>query len=77
MQSNAKAELQAMEAAGISSGGKRLIWCPASDCNYRPMLGRATEEDIHAALNFMRGRDGHKARIAVCERELKKRRKEC
>lgn len=50
-----------------------LIWCPATDVNYKPALQRATDEQLREAIEIMKCQRGNKGRIAACERELRRR----
>lgn len=49
---------------------------PATDCNFKSELERASNEHIQEAIDTMKSRDRqHKSRIAACERELRRRKK--
>ena len=55
-----------------------LTSLPATDLNFTSCLKSATNLQIEMALEVMRNRDGKdKGRIKACERELKRRVKEC
>ena len=55
-----------------------LTSLPATDLNFVSCLKSATNLQIEMALEVMRNRDGKdKGRIKACERELKRRVKEC
>lgn len=49
---------------------------PATDCNFKSALERASNEHIQEAIEAMKSSNGqHKSRILACERELRRRKK--
>ncbi len=53
-----------------------LCVLPATDCNFKSALERASNEHIQEAIGTMKSSDGqHKSRITACERELRRRKK--
>lgn len=49
---------------------------PATDCNFKSALERASNKHIQDAIDTMKSSNGqHKSRIAACERELRRRKK--
>lgn len=49
---------------------------PATDCNFKSALERASNEHIQEVIETMKSSNGqHKSRIAACERELIRREK--
>ena len=54
-----------------------LSTLPSNDGNFKSCLNRATEYQIRLAIIHMIENGGkHKGRIAACERELKRRKKQ-
>lgn len=53
-----------------------LCTLPATDCNFRSALERASGEHIREAIEIMKTNGGHhKGRISACERELRRRKR--
>lgn len=53
-----------------------LCTLPATDCNFKSALERASNEHIQEAIETMKSSSGqHKSRILACERELRRRKK--
>lgn len=53
-----------------------LCMIPATDCNFKSVLKRASGKQIAEAIKTMRESNGkHKGRILACERELRQRAK--
>jgi hypothetical protein len=51
-----------------------LCRVPPTDCNYTSYLRDATDKQLHEAIAIMEAApDGHKGRIAACQRELGRR----
>lgn len=53
-----------------------LMTTPATDCNFKSALLRATNEEIQTTISNLDGKSGVKTKLKALERELRKRDKQ-
>jgi len=53
-----------------------LINCPAHDANFKWHLKRASDDEIKRAIEYLKTLPATKTQVTVCERELRRRKRE-